>query len=76
MNGCLLVPVITLDASHQTQTACNTNDSFCMGVSFEAVHDEIDFWCFVPAISKFFLVFMLLYATYSTTMSLLVVCMR
>ena len=30
MNGCLLVPVITLDASHQTQTTGTTNDSFCI----------------------------------------------
>ena len=42
--------MITLDASHQTQTRGNTNDSFCiiyiylavLGVSFEAVHGEID----------------------------------
>jgi len=30
MNCCLLVTSDTFDASHQTQTTCNTNDSFCI----------------------------------------------
>jgi len=29
-------------------------DVAVLGVSFEAVHDEIDSWCFLAAISKFF----------------------
>ena len=28
-----------------------------LGVSFEAVHDEIDSWCFLAAISKFFILY-------------------
>jgi len=50
----LLATSDALDASHQTQTRGIIIDSFCIRVAFEAVHDEIDWWCFLAAISKFF----------------------
>jgi len=61
----LLATSDTLDASHQTQTRGNTNDSFCiiyiylavLGVSFEAVQDEIDSWCFVLRFQGFLFLF-------------------